>query len=187
MQIRVLCVVGAIILTAAALVAIGQRTPAKNSSRAVAARTASSNAIFDGRKIVRPEKEWKKILTADAFYVLRQKGTERAYTGSLTDNKKAGTYACAACGLHLFSSAHKFDSEQAREAGRKGGKAAHERGTAHEFDSEEARAAGRKGGEASHRRRNGGSSANKRLFPPGDSSEQRADAGREAIKAPGRE
>jgi len=111
MQIRVLCVVGAIILTAAALVAIGQRTPAKNSSRAVAARTASSNAIFDGRKIVRPEKEWKKILTADAFYVLRQKGTERAYTGSLTDNKKAGTYACAACGLHLFRSEHKFDSE----------------------------------------------------------------------------
>ena len=111
MQIRVLCVVGAIVLTAAALAAIGQRTPAKNSSRAVAARTASSNAIFDGRKIVRPEKEWKKILTADAFYVLRQKGTERAYTGSLTDNKKAGTYACAACGLHLFRSEHKFDSE----------------------------------------------------------------------------
>ena len=111
MQIRVLCVVGAIVLTFAALTIIGQRTPAKTSSRASGARTAGNDWIFDGRKIVRPEKEWKKILTADAFYVLRQKGTERAYTGSLTDNKKAGTYACAACGLHLFSSAHKFDSE----------------------------------------------------------------------------
>src|SRR4051794_38278247 len=88
---------------------------------------------------------------------------------------------------HEKGTAHKFDSEQAREAGRKGGKAAHERGTAHEFDSDEARAAGRKGGEASRRGRSGGSSANKRLFHTGDSSEQRANAGREAIKAPGSE
>ena len=108
MRTRVLFVVGAIVLTAAALATTGQRTA---SSRATGSRSASTDAIFDGRKIVRPEREWKKILTADAFYVLRQKGTERAYTGALTDNKKAGTYACAACGLHLFSSKHKFDSE----------------------------------------------------------------------------
>ena len=63
MQIRVLCVVGAIVLTFAALTIIGQRTPAKTSSRASGARTAGNDWIFDGRKIVKPEKEWKKILT----------------------------------------------------------------------------------------------------------------------------
>ena len=108
MRTKVLFVLGAVVLTAAALAAIGQRTPSSGPS---ASRPARNDAIFDGRKIVRPEKEWKKILTPEAFYVLRQKGTERAYTGLLTDNKKSGTYACAACGLHLFSSEHKFDSE----------------------------------------------------------------------------
>ena len=69
-----------------------------------------ANEIFRGEKVVKSDAEWKKLLTPVAFVVLRKKGTERPYSGELTDNKKAGVYACAACGLHLFSSKHKFDS-----------------------------------------------------------------------------
>lgn len=66
---------------------------------------------WDGTKLVKTDEEWKKELSPMEFYVLRQQGTERAYTGELTDNKKPGTYYCAACGLALFSSRHKFDSQ----------------------------------------------------------------------------
>ena len=73
--------------------------------------TAVQNDVFDGKKIVKTEAEWRKTLTAAQFYVLREKGTEKPYTGKYTDNKKAGDYYCAACGLALFSSTNKFDSE----------------------------------------------------------------------------
>jgi general stress protein YciG len=53
---------------------------------------------------------------------------------------------------HKKGTAHEFTPEEARAAGRKGGQAAHEKGTAHEFTPEEARAAGRKGGQAARRR-----------------------------------
>jgi peptide-methionine (R)-S-oxide reductase len=60
-------------------------------------------------KIVKTEEEWKKILTPMQFYVLRQKGTERAFSGDY-DNHTKGVYHCAGCGLALFSSDTKFDS-----------------------------------------------------------------------------
>ena len=56
------------------------------------------------------EKEWKKILPADVYFIAREKGTERAFTGKLADNHEAGTYYCAACGHPLFSSETKFES-----------------------------------------------------------------------------
>jgi len=61
-------------------------------------------------KMVKSEQEWKKILTDEQFYILRQKGTERAYTGEYWDHKEEGIYKCAACGEVLFSSETKFDS-----------------------------------------------------------------------------
>ncbi len=67
--------------------------------------------VFDGTKIVKTEAEWRKSLTAEQFHILREKGTEAAYTGKYTDNKTAGEYTCAACGLALFTSKNKFDSE----------------------------------------------------------------------------
>lgn len=61
-------------------------------------------------KVVKSEAEWRKLLSADAYRVLRGKGTERAFTGKLHDNKAKGDYLCAGCDLKLFSSDHKFDS-----------------------------------------------------------------------------
>jgi len=61
-------------------------------------------------KIMKPEDEWKKELTPEQYYVLRQKGTERAFTGKYWDNHEHGVYSCAACGLPLFSSETKFES-----------------------------------------------------------------------------
>jgi peptide-methionine (R)-S-oxide reductase len=61
-------------------------------------------------KVFKSEEEWKGILTPMEFRVLREKGTERAFTGDLTDNKQEGIYTCRGCGMPLFSSTHKFDS-----------------------------------------------------------------------------
>lgn len=58
----------------------------------------------------RSEEEWKKNLTQEEYRILRQKGTEPPFTGKYLDNHDTGVYRCAACGLELFSSAHKFDS-----------------------------------------------------------------------------
>jgi peptide-methionine (R)-S-oxide reductase len=54
--------------------------------------------------------EWKKRLTDKEFYILREQGTERAFTGDLLDNKDTGIYTCAACGAPLFSSETKYKS-----------------------------------------------------------------------------
>jgi len=61
-------------------------------------------------KVVKTEEEWKAILSPEQYYILRQKGTERPYTGKLLDNKAKGVYCCAACGFELFTSDQKFDS-----------------------------------------------------------------------------
>nr|GLL22755.1 peptide methionine sulfoxide reductase B1, chloroplastic [Ipomoea trifida] len=54
--------------------------------------------------------EWKKKLTAQQFYITRQKGTERAFTGEYWDTKTPGTYHCVCCDNPLFESSTKFDS-----------------------------------------------------------------------------
>lgn len=56
------------------------------------------------------EAEWRRRLTAEQFRVLRQAGTERAFTSPLNDEHRRGTFHCQGCGNALFSSAHKYDS-----------------------------------------------------------------------------
>ncbi len=60
--------------------------------------------------VQKTEEEWKKILTDEQFYILRQQGTERAFTGDTWDNKEKGTYYSAATGQPLFRSEHKYKS-----------------------------------------------------------------------------
>ena len=61
-------------------------------------------------KVIKTEAEWKAELSDEAFYVTRQAGTERAFTGEYWNNKKDGTYHCIACDLLLFQSNTKFKS-----------------------------------------------------------------------------
>jgi peptide-methionine (R)-S-oxide reductase len=61
-------------------------------------------------KIRKTEEEWRKELTPEQYHILREKGTERAFTGEYADTKEMGTYRCAACGQELFSSDTKFES-----------------------------------------------------------------------------
>ena len=78
--------------------------------------------------------------------------TEKKRRGfsAMDENKKREIARKGGIAAHRKGTAHKFTSEEAREAGRKGGRSAHRQGRAHKFTPEEARAAGRKGGMASH-------------------------------------
>lgn len=77
------------------------------------AETAAGTAPvhpLDWRPLTLSKDEWRKLVSKKAYYVLFEDGTERAYSSPLNDEKRAGTYVCAACFLPLFSSNTKFDS-----------------------------------------------------------------------------
>ena len=61
-------------------------------------------------KIVKPDAEWQKELTPEQYRILRQKGTERAFTGEYDEFFEPGAYLCAACGNELFGSDAKYNS-----------------------------------------------------------------------------
>ena len=82
-----------------------------------AALTMSPRARAGGKpetevvgRIVKSDATWKKLLTREQYHVLREKGTEIAFTGKYWNHHARGTYVCAACGLPLFSSETKFES-----------------------------------------------------------------------------
>lgn len=61
-------------------------------------------------RLVKPRSEWRKILTPQQYAVLFEEDTERAFSSPLNDEKRKGTYLCAACFLPLFTSESKFES-----------------------------------------------------------------------------
>ncbi len=73
----------------------------------LAQRQAGAAATFP---LAKSKQEWKKLLAADAYQVLFEDGTERAGSSPLNNEKRAGTYVCAACNLPLFDAAHKYES-----------------------------------------------------------------------------
>ena len=67
-------------------------------------------------KVQKTDAEWRQTLTPEQYHILREKGTERAFTGEYAHTKDAGTYRCAGCGAPLFSSDTKFESAPAGRA-----------------------------------------------------------------------
>lgn len=72
--------------------------------------TMSENKNNDTSKVIKTEEEWKKLLSPEQYYVIREKGTERPFSGKYVSTNEKGMYVCAACGNELFSSEGKFDS-----------------------------------------------------------------------------
>jgi peptide-methionine (R)-S-oxide reductase len=62
------------------------------------------------QRVFKTSQEWRRLLTPKQFHILREKGTERAFSGKYWNEKKTGVYHCAACGAPLFESDHKFKS-----------------------------------------------------------------------------
>ncbi len=122
-KILALSIFALVIITAAVVVTTPFMTSASASSFVAVPKPTPSKAKpktrtvvfidgeFDGDDLVKTNAQWKKELSSKEFYVMREEGTEQPYTGALTDSKKAGTYHCAACGLVLFKSDAKYDSQ----------------------------------------------------------------------------
>ena len=73
-------------------------------------RPAGGHAAEGTFKVMRTDEEWRKLLTPEQYYVLRQHGTERAFTSPLDKNYAAGDYHCVGCDTKLFTSKTKYDS-----------------------------------------------------------------------------
>lgn len=94
-------------LSIAALLAA---TTLLSSCRAQDTPSDATPVVPDSLKVKKSEAEWKEELPHMACFVLREKGTERAFTGEFWDHHDKGVYRCAGCGQALFDSDHKFES-----------------------------------------------------------------------------
>jgi peptide-methionine (R)-S-oxide reductase len=103
-----------VMLMGLAVAACDHRATAAADEKATAAATAPTTSPYNNvertDKVTKTEAEWKKQLTPEQFNILREKGTERAFTGATWNNHDKGVYKCAGCDLELFSSDTKFES-----------------------------------------------------------------------------
>jgi len=90
-----------------AIIAVTMSACAQSSTKSKVETVADKNISFP---VTKTDDEWKKILTPEQYYVLRQQGTEQAFTGAYWNNHEKGIYYCAACHQALFSSETKFES-----------------------------------------------------------------------------
>lgn len=72
--------------------------------------SVASGDYFDSEQVQKTEQQWRQQLTPEQYRVLRQQGTEQAFTGATWDNKEPGIYRCAGCGLDLYLSETKYQS-----------------------------------------------------------------------------
>ena len=85
-----------------------ERAPSAHFNVTAVARVLQSTAMDD--RVEKSEEEWRRELTPEQYRVLRQKGTERAFTGPLWDDHEPGRFLCAGCGAELFRAEDKFES-----------------------------------------------------------------------------
>ena len=78
--------------------------------RSIRVYSAEKGSFAMTQTVVKTNEEWKKVLTPEQYYILREKGTERAFSGKYDKNHEHGIYRCAACALDLYRSEDKFDS-----------------------------------------------------------------------------
>jgi peptide-methionine (R)-S-oxide reductase len=108
---RAAALAAALVLAIAAIVSAGAGAPAPAVHAAAPASPASDTAlVVYTDKVVKSDAEWKKVLTPVQYNILREAGTEIAWTGPYLNNHAKGLYRCAACGQLLFSSDAKFES-----------------------------------------------------------------------------
>jgi len=95
---------------------VSEKTPKKADTPAsIVATKNTDNQILEQlpdkiEKVEKTPDEWRAALTKEEYYILREEGTERPFTGKYWDNKKKGTYYCSGCDLALFESSTKFKS-----------------------------------------------------------------------------
>jgi len=97
-------------ITLVAVVAIGGSICIGCGGESIEINTEEVTGVSTIDKVVHTEEEWKSILPADRYEILREKGTEPPFTGEYEDFSEDGVYVCYACGLPLFDSGTKFHS-----------------------------------------------------------------------------
>jgi peptide-methionine (R)-S-oxide reductase len=90
-----------------AALAIAAGRPTEKSSTPRSTSMSKSKPV---ERIEKSDEQWRRELTPEQYRVLREEGTEMAFTGAYWNEHRDGVYRCAACGLELFRSAEKFDS-----------------------------------------------------------------------------
>ena len=100
----------ALLALAASLAVAGTRSTTDSAAARPAAVPVKPPAGAPFKRVVKSDEEWRRSLAPDVYRVLRQEGTEIAFTGASWNEHRKGTYVCAGCGLALFGSDTKFDS-----------------------------------------------------------------------------